>query len=237
MKLLLISNSTNAGEDYLAHALKKIGEFLGKKKVKALFIPYAAVTFSYDEYERKVQKRFLETGHEVYSIHRAENPRHAIRDAEAIVVGGGNTWHLLTLLQNEDLLENIAERVMEGIPYIGWSAGSNLACPTIKTTNDMPIIQPKSFEALGLIPFQINPHYLDSNPEGHAGETREMRIREFLKINPGIYVAGLREGTMLWVEGKKVSLIGSKNLRLFREGMKPVELSPKDTLDFLLVSP
>ena len=237
MKLLLISNSTNAGENYLAHALGTIGKFLGKEKINALFIPYAAVTFSYDEYESKVQKRFLETGHEIYSIHHADNPRHAIRDAEAVVVGGGNTWHLLTLLQNEDLLGNIAERVMEGMPYIGWSAGSNLACPTIKTTNDMPIIQPKSFEALGLIPFQINPHYLDSNPEGHAGETREMRIREFLKVNPSIYVAGLREGTMLWAEGKKMRLLGPKNLRLFREGMKPVELSPKDSLDFLLVTP
>ncbi len=237
MKLLLISNSTNAGEDYLAHAKEKIGEFLGKEKITALFIPYAAVTFSWDEYERKVQKRFREMGHDIRSIHHAANPRHAIMDAEAIVVGGGNTWHLLALLQNEDLLDDIRERVSNGTPYIGWSAGSNLACPTIKTTNDMPIIQPHNFDALGLIPFQINPHYLDANPEGHAGETREMRIREFLKINPGIYVAGLREGTMLRIEEGRVSLIGPKNLRLFRAGMKPAELTPEDNLDFLLVTP
>ncbi len=235
--MLLISNSTNAGEDYLAHAKEKIGEFLGKEKITALFIPYAAVTFSWDEYERKVQKRFREMGHDIRSIHHAANPRHAIMDAEAIVVGGGNTWHLLALLQNEDLLDDIRERVSNGTPYIGWSAGSNLACPTIKTTNDMPIIQPHNFDALGLIPFQINPHYLDANPEGHAGETREMRIREFLKINPGIYVAGLREGTMLRIEEGRVSLIGPKNLRLFRAGMKPAELTPEDNLDFLLVTP
>ncbi len=237
MRLLLISNSTNAGEDYLAHAKKKIGDFLGRKQRRILFIPYAAVTFSYDEYERKVKKRFQEIGHEIISIHREENPRHAIQEAEVIVVGGGNTFNLLALLQNEDILDNIGERISEGIPYIGWSAGSNLACPTIKTTNDMPIIEPKSFNALGLIPFQINPHYLDAYPEGYAGETREMRIREFLKLNPDIYVVGLREGSALRIEGNKIKLLGPENLRLFRQGMKPAELTPDDTLDFLLVKP
>lgn len=237
MRLLLISNSTNAGEEYLAHAKKQIGLFLGKGKVKALFIPYAAVMMSFDDYERKVQKSFRDTGHDIYSIHHAENPRHAIRDAEAIVVGGGNTWHLLALLQNEDLLDVIRERIVDGIPYLGWSAGSNLACPTIRTTNDMPVIEPKSFRALGLIPFQINPHYLDANPKVYNSENREMRLHEFIRINPGIYVAGLREGTMLLVEGRKVKLLGTKSLRLFREGMKPVELSAKDTLDFLMIKP
>ncbi len=237
MKLLLISNSTNAGEEYLAYAKDQIASFLGKKKSTALFIPFAAVNMSFDEYEKKVQKSFRKTGCDIFSIHRVENPRQAIRKANAIVVGGGNTWHLLALLQNEDLLEDIRERVADGIPYIGWSAGTNLACPTIKTTNDMPIIQPKNFNALDCIPFQINPHYLDTNPEGHAGETREMRIREFIKINPGIYVAGLREGSMLLIDNGKIRLLGQKNLRLFREGMKPVELSTKDILDFLLIKP
>jgi dipeptidase E len=234
MRLLLMSNSTNAGEEYLAYGIGEIGKFLGGEKVTVLFIPYAAVTFSYDEYEKKVRKKFLEAGHEVVSIHHAKDEVAAVRDAEAIVVGGGNTWHLLTVLQEKTLLEPVREKVQGGTPYVGWSAGSNLVCPTIKTTNDMPIIQPRDFNALGLIPFQINPHYLDANPEGHAGETREMRIREFLKINPDIYVAGLREGTMLRVEGEKVSLIGSRSLRLFREGMKPVELTQQDSLDFLL---
>ena len=230
-----MSNSTNAGEEYLAHGISEIGRFLGEKSVTALFVPYAAVTFSYDEYEKKVQKKFREVGHDVVSIHRYEDEAAAIREAEAIVVGGGNTWHLLKLLQEKELLAPLKARVEAGAPYIGWSAGSNLACPTIKTTNDMPIIQPRDFRALGLIPFQINPHYLDANPEGHAGETREMRLREFLKINPGIYVAGLREGTMLRIEENKVTLTGSKPLRLFREGMKPVELTVGDSLDFLLL--
>ena len=230
-----MSNSTNAGEEYLAHGIGEIGTFLGTEKVTALFIPYAAVTFSYDEYEKKVQRKFREAGHDVVSLHRSGDEAAAVREARAIVVGGGNTWHLLTVLQEKGLIPLIRERVRAGIPYIGWSAGSNLACPTIKTTNDMPIIQPQDFGALDLIPFQINPHYLDANPEGHAGETREMRIREFLKINPGIYVAGLREGSMLRVEEGKISLVGTKTLRLFREGMKPVELSSEDPLDFLLL--
>lgn len=230
-----MSNSTNAGEEYLAHGIGEIGKFLGTEKVTVLFIPYAAVTFSYDEYEKKVKKKFMEVGHDVISIHRSGDEAAALQEAEAIVVGGGNTWHLLTVLQEKGLLPLIREKVMAGVPYIGWSAGSNLACPTIKTTNDMPIIQPRDFSALGLIPFQINPHYLDANPAGHAGETREMRIREFLKINPGIYVAGLREGSMLRIEKGKVSLVGTKTLRLFREGMKPVELSAEDPLDFLLL--
>jgi len=231
-----MSNSTNAGEAYLAHGIGEIGHFLGEEKVTALFVPYAAVTFSYDEYEKKVQKKFREAGHEIISLHQAADEAAAIREAEAIVVGGGNTWHLLTLLQEKELLPLIREKVLEGAPYIGWSAGSNLACPTIKTTNDMPIIQPGDFNALGLIPFQINPHYLDANPEGHAGETREMRIREFLKINPDVYVAGLREGTMLRIEGDTIRLVGHRPLRLFREGMKPVELTEKDPLDFLMLA-
>ncbi len=230
-----MSNSTNAGEEYLAYGIEEIRHFLGGNKVTALFIPYAAVTFSWDEYETKVRKKFREAGHDVVSLHHAGDEAAAVREAEAIVVGGGNTWHLLTVLQKKGLMPLIRERVQAGVPYIGWSAGSNLACPTIRTTNDMPIIQPLDFNALDLIPFQINPHYLDANPQGHAGETREMRIREFLKIDPDIYVAGLREGTMLRVEDKKMSLIGNRSLRLFRSGMKPVELTDKDPLDFLLL--
>ena len=231
-----MSNSTNAGEEYLAHGIGEIREFLGGKKVTALFVPYAAVTFSYDEYEKKVQKKFREAGHDIVSLHRTADEAAAIREAEAIVVGGGNTWHLLSLLQEKELLPLLRERVLDGAPYIGWSAGSNLACPTIKTTNDMPIIQPRDFNALRLIPFQINPHYLDANPEGHAGETREMRIREFLRINPEVYVAGLREGTMIRIEEDRIRLVGDRPLRLFREGMKPVELTANDPLDFLMLA-
>ena len=178
MKLLLISNSTNAGEEYLDYPKYNIKKFLGDKPVKALFIPYAAVTFSFDDYEAKVANRFKELGHDVVSIHRFSDPVKAVEEAEAIVVGGGNTWQLLKMTQDNGLIEPIRKKVLGGTPYIGWSAGSNMACPTLRTTNDMPIIEPDTFNALKLISFQINPHYLDANPDGHAGETREQRIEE-----------------------------------------------------------
>ena len=181
MKLLLISNSTNAGEEYLDYPKYQIKEFLGKQKVTALFIPYAAVTFSFDDYEKKVNSRFAEVGHTVKSVHHFSDPLDAIARAEAIVVGGGNTWQLIAMMQEKGMIDAIAKRIQEGVPYIGWSAGSNVACPTIRTTNDMPITEPESFTAFNLIPFQINPHYLDANPEGHAGETREARIEKSAK--------------------------------------------------------
>ncbi len=234
MKLLLISNSTNAGEAYLDYPKNQIRNFLGGKPVNALFIPYAAVAFSFDEYEKKVNERFREIGHSVTSIHHFNNPAQVVSEAEAIVVGGGNTWQLVRLMRDNGLIELIRTRVKSGIPYIGWSAGSNVACPTLRTTNDMPITDPKGFDTIGLIPFQINPHYLDANPSGHAGETRQQRIEEFIEANPGIYVAGLREGTMLKVENNKLELIGNKPLRLFIKGLEPKEFYAGDNLDFLL---
>ena len=158
----------------------------------------------------------------------------AVAEASAIVVGGGNTWNLLKMIQDFDLTDIVRQKVRGGTPYIGWSAGSNLACPTIRTTNDMPVVEPHSFEAFNLIPFQINPHYTDANPPGHAGETREDRIREFIEINPGLYVAGLREGTMILMENDQISLLGSKSMRVFKKGALPVELSQDDDLSFLL---
>ncbi len=234
MRLLLISNSTNAGEEYLGHPKENIREFLGKERVKALFIPYAGVTISFDDYEKRVSERFREIGHEITSIHHSSDPVTAVREAEAIVVGGGNTWQLLRMTQDNGLIDHVREKVLSGTPYIGWSAGANMACPTIKTTNDMAITEPGSFEAFGLVPFQINPHYLDSNPEGHAGETREQRINEFTVVNRGIYVVGLREGTMLIAEGGKMRLAGPKNARLFFGSSRPVEAGSGDDLSFLL---
>ena len=234
MKLLLISNSTNPGEAYLDYPKHEIAKFLGDKPVKALFIPYAAVTFSFDVYESKVEERFSEIGHHVVSIHRFADPVKAVEAAEAIVIGGGNTWQLVRMMHDNRLMEAIRKRVLDGTPYIGWSAGSNVACPTLRTTNDMPIIDPKGFDCMGLVPFQINPHYLDKNPEGHGGETREQRIEEFLEINPGIYVAGLREATMLRYEEGKLTLIGNRPMRIFRKGDAPIELTNIDSLDFLL---
>ncbi|MCG8410685.1 MAG: dipeptidase PepE [Bacteroidales bacterium] len=233
MRLLLISNSTNAGEEYLDYPKHEIKKFLGENVKKVLFIPYAAVTFSFDEYQQKVQNRFTELGYEVDSIHHYENKKQAIKDAEAIVVGGGNTFNLLKMMQQQDLLEPIRYECLKGKPYIGWSAGSNVTCPTICTTNDMPIVEPESFHAINLVRFQINPHYLDANPDGHAGETREQRIEEYLEANPFTYVVGLREGTMLRVDDAKLQLIGGKPARIFRNGDEPYELEPGADFDFL----
>jgi dipeptidase E len=233
MRLLLISNSTNPGEQYLDYPKQNIREFLGEKHIKALFIPYAAVTFSYDDYEQKVRERFREVGHDIISIHRYTDPVNAVRKAAAIVVGGGNTWMLLKLLRDHRLIEPVRKKILSGTPYIGWSAGSNVACPTIRTTNDMPVIEPSSFRAFNLIPFQINPHYLDSNPAGHAGETREQRIEEFIEVNPDVWVTGLREGTMFLLEGKDISLIGPRKARIFKKDHNPLELGEKDDFRFL----
>ncbi|MBU0487455.1 MAG: dipeptidase PepE [Bacteroidetes bacterium] len=233
MRALLISNSTNAGEGFLEHATGMIKEFLGEGS-NLIFIPYAAVSFSFDDYEAKVKGKFAEIGYNIESIHRKENKKTAIVEADAIVVGGGNTWHLLETLQRLGLLDVIINTVARGTNYVGWSAGSNIACPTIRTTNDMPIIEPENMSACALIPFQINPHYLDANPDGHAGETREQRIEEFLAVNPGVYVVGLREGSALLVEENNISLIGKKNVRIFYSGSTPVEMEPGDDLNFLI---
>ncbi|GET27153.1 dipeptidase PepE [Prolixibacter sp. NT017] len=234
MQLLLISNSTMAGEPYLDYPKHEIKKFLGDKPVKALFIPYAAVTFSFDDYEAKVEQRFAEIGHHVRGIHHYDDPVKAVEEAEAIVVGGGNTWQLVRMLHDNNLMKPIAKRVANGMPYIGWSAGSNVACPTLRTTNDMPIIDPLGFDCLKLVPFQINPHYQDKNPDGHAGETREQRVEEFLEINPDTYVVGLREGTMLKYDDGKLSLIGNLKARIFKKDQKPLELSSEDNFNFLL---
>jgi dipeptidase E len=234
MRLLLISNSTMPGQPYLDYPKLEIKKFLGERTVECIFIPYAAVTFSYDLYEQKVNERFNEIGHSVKSIHHFSDPVKAIEKAEAIVVGGGNTWQLVRMMHEKELFPAIRQKVLNGSPFIGWSAGSNVACPTLRTTNDMPIVDPLGFETLNLVPFQINPHYFDSNPEGHAGETREQRIEEFIEINPETYVVGLREGSMLKVENNQLILIGEKSIRIFKKGGQPRELSMNDDFSFLL---
>lgn len=233
MRLLLISNSTNAGEAYLAYPMPRIGEFLrGVREVA--FVPYAAVTFSYADYERRVQARFSEFGIRVRSVHRAADPAAMIRRAEAICVGGGNTFALAKKMQEQGLMRAIRNRVKAGVPYVGWSAGSNVACPAISTTNDMPIVEPATFTAAGLVPFQINPHYTDAHPDGHAGETREQRLLEYVEANPCMTVAGLREGCVLRVENGRIELIGERPMRIFRKGQAPYEVRPGDDLNFLL---
>jgi len=232
MKLLLISNSTNAGEEYLRYPLPQIENFLqGIREI--VFVPYAAVTFSYAAYEKKVQASLAEIGIRVKSVHRAKDPAKMIREAEAICVGGGNTFALTKKMQEQGLMKAILKKIKAGTPYVGWSAGSNVSCPTICTTNDMPIVEPESFRAIGAIPFQINPHYLDANPEGHAGETREQRILEYIEANPKRWVVGLREGCILRYENEKLELIGQRPMRIFKKGIAPYEVQAGDNLSFL----
>lgn len=235
MNLLLISNSTNAGEAYLEYPMGEIKSFLAARAVtRVLFIPYAGVTVCWNDYLAKVEARFASIGVAVDGIHNFANAAQAVLDAQAIVVGGGNSFSLLKWIQDSGIVEPVREKVMAGTPYIGWSAGSNVAGPGIYTTNDMPIVEPMSFKAFNLVPFQINPHYLDAHPDGHAGETREQRIEEFIQLSKGTFVAGLREGCMLLVEGGKMRLIGARPMRLFHYGQPPRELLAKDDLSFLL---
>lgn len=233
-RLLLLSNSTNYGEEYLRFPLPHIKSFLGGQVKRVLFIPFAAVRMSYDEYAAKVRARFEEIGYGLDSVHEAVDAPSAVESAEAIAVGGGNTFQLLRSLYEANLLEAIRVRALEGVPYIGWSAGSNVACPTIKTTNDMPVVEPESFTALSLVPFQINPHYTDARLANHNGETREERLAEFIAANPYAKVIGLREGTALLIEDEKITLLGEKAARVFLKGTAPAEYGPEDSLQFLL---
>jgi dipeptidase E len=173
-------------------------------------------------------------GYGVDSLHKVSNQNDAIMKAEAIVVGGGNTFKLLHVLYKNQLLDTLRARVEAGVPYISWSAGSNIACPTIKTTNDMPIVEVPSLNALGLVPFQINPHYEDPASAEESVETREERINEFIEINPRVYVVGLREGSLLRIEDFNVKLSGDTGARIFIKGKKPTNYSAKESVQFLL---
>ena len=230
-RILLISNSTLYGSGYLDHAETEIRSFLGAVK-RVLFVPFAL--HDRDGYTATAQKRFEKMGYELSSVHNASDPRQALNDTDAVFIGGGNTFRLLKALYDFDLLDPIRERVAAGMPYIGSSAGSNVAAPTIKTTNDMPIVEPPSFNALGLVSFQINPHYLDPDPNSkHMGETREERLRQFLEEND-TPVAGLREGAILRIENGETILKGSTGARIFRKGFEPVETLPGANLNAFL---
>lgn len=234
MKLLLISNSASPGEAYLEKPASDIGKFLEGAKERVVLIPFAAVTYSFDEYVEKVNKALMPQGIRVSGIHTAKDPLRTLCEATAIIVGGGNTFQLTKMMQESGILNVIRERVKNGIPYVGWSAGSNVACPTICTTNDMPIVEPTSFNVFNFVPFQINPHYLDSHPTNHGGETREQRILEYIEANPDMYVIGLREGCRLFIEEGKIRMIGEKPARIFRKGDTPYELQPDADFQFLM---
>jgi len=231
MRLLLISNSTLYGSGYLDHAAGEIVDFLGALH-RVLFIPFALA--NRDAYAAQARARFATMGYDLNSLHDATDKLQAVSDAEAIFIGGGNTFRLLKALYDLDLIKPIRERVAAGMPYIGSSAGSNVAAPTIRTTNDMPIVEPPSFAALGLVNFQINPHFLDADPGSrHMGETREERLLQFLEENE-TPVIGLREGAMIRVERGSAVLKGSSGARIFRRGQPPQEVLPGAELDDLL---
>ncbi|NVO01785.1 MAG: dipeptidase PepE [Bacteroidetes bacterium] len=234
-KMLLISNSTNYGEEYLSYTRPEIKKFLNSTVKEILFVPFAGVTVTYDDYTAKVEKVFNELGYQVKSIHNCENMIEAVNNAECIVVGGGNTFHLVHMLHKTGAMKAIKDKVSSGTLFIGWSAGSNVACPSLKTTNDMPIIEPASFDCMNLVPFQINPHYMDYVQPNHGGETREQRLAEFMAANPEMKVVGLRESSMLLIDGKTVKLIGSNNMRYFQHQKPTIDFTSNDNLDFLLL--
>ncbi|MBL8752157.1 MAG: dipeptidase PepE [Planctomycetes bacterium] len=231
-RLLLISNSTMHGGSYLGHCAGEIRDFLGGKR-HVMFVPYAL--HDHAGYAAKARTAFAALGHDLVSAHEVRDPR-ALDACDAVFVGGGNTFRLLKALYDRGWLRAIRQRVAAGMPYIGSSAGTNVATLSIRTTNDMPIVMPPSFAALDLVPFQINPHYLDPDPNStHMGETREERLRQFHEENE-TPVLGLREGCMLRVEGERMELRGSTNARLFRQGQPPQEFAPPCDLSFLLAA-
>jgi dipeptidase E len=232
MRLLLLSSSRVAGvAGYLDAYAEHIAAFLGAGCRAGVFVPYAGVTVGHDEYAARVAERFGEWGYALASLHGADDPAGAVLRADAVVVGGGNTFKLLADLQANGVLGAIRARVAAGMPYVGWSAGANIASPTLCTTNDMPIAMPLAFGALGLVPFQINPHYNNGLPPGHMGETRDQRLAEYLALNPQMTVVGLREGSALAVEHGQVRLLGPHTARVFRHGAEPLEIEPGDVTE------
>jgi dipeptidase E len=237
MRLLLISSGQSQGGRLLEGERDTIAALLPANARRIVFIPYAAVEVSYDEYVAGIAPVMTgDLGREVIGIHSVPEGERAalVREADAILVGGGNTFKLLGTLRREGLLPVIRERGEGGTPYIGWSAGANIACPTIGTTNDMPIAEPGGFDALGLVPFQVNPHYLHGNPPGFEGETREARLLEYVELHRDVTVVGLREGTMLEVVDGAIRLIGAHPCRVVSFGRAPVELDATADVSFLL---
>jgi dipeptidase E len=218
MKLLLLSNSTNFGESYMEWCKEKVASFVESASGNIVFIPYAAASFSTSEYTNSVNAAMGDFNIEVNNIESFENPIEAIQNASAIFVGGGNTFHLVKQLQDNKLIEAIQAKVKGGTPYVGWSAGSNIASPTICTTNDMPITQPQSFNSLNLIGIQINPHYTEATIPNHGGESRLQRLSEYIAVNPQSKVVCLPEASYLEQNGDQLKYFGRSNAKIIGRG-------------------
>lgn len=231
--LLLASTSTLYGSSYLEYLLAELQVHF-KNCNSLLFIPYARPGgITYKEYTTKVALAFAKISIAVKGIHEFENPAEAIQNAQGIFTGGGNTFVLVSQLYKNQLMEVLAEKLKSGAPYLGTSAGSNIAGLTIQTTNDMPIVYPPSFQTLGMMPFNLNPHFIDAEgPANHMGETREDRIKEFHAFN-SIPVLGLREGSWLDIKGNTITLKGPLKARLFRQNQAPEELESGSDLSFV----
>jgi dipeptidase E len=226
----MLSSSRVGSEDYLQHAIPMLDQHLPDIK-ELLFIPFAGVTVSWDDYTAKVQDALPD--YKIKGIHQFSNAYDALENAQAIIVGGGNTFNLLNELYQQDLLGMVKSQVTKGIPYVGWSAGSNICGNSIRTTNDMPIIQPPSFDALNFVPFQLNPHYTDYQAPGHNGETRAQRIEEFCVLNPKMPVVGIREGTALLLQQGKLVLKGELGGVLFDGGEQRLIKPHQDLSEYL----
>ena len=219
--ILAISSSRVGNSAYLEMAVPMIAEHLGSVRKKIAFIPFAAADGDYEGYNNKVKEGLSSLPYDIV-VAAGLDAAKTIEECEGIMVGGGNTFKLLHDLYELDLVDLIKRKVDEGVPYIGWSAGANLTGLTIGTTNDMPIIEPRSFNALGFLPFQINPHYYNQVTEGFNGETRDMRLEEYLKVNPDRIVVGLPEGTALILKDGKLRYEGNKPVILFSTGSEGV---------------
>jgi dipeptidase E len=227
MNVLMLSSSRMGSEDYLQHAIHMLNQHLTNNVQELLFIPFAGVSVSWDDYTTKVQNALPD--YHVTGIHQLPNAYQAIENAQAIVIGGGNTFNLLNELYQQDLLGTVKNQVNQGTPYVGWSAGSNICGNSIRTTNDMPIVQPPSFDALNFVPFQLNPHYTDYQLTGHNGETRAQRIQEFCVLNPKMPVIGIREGGALLLQGEALVLKGELDGVVF-EGESLSVIKPEQDL-------
>lgn len=228
--IIIASTSTLHSGSYLDYLLPVLEQHFANSNT-ILFIPYARPSgISHDDYTDKVRKTFLTINKKVIGLHKFENPIEAIEKAEGIFTGGGNTFLLVSELYRNNIIDTLEKVVKNGTPYLGTSAGSNICGLTMGTTNDMPIVYPPSFRTLGFVSFNLNPHYLDPDPNSeHMGETRETRINEFHKFNPQP-VLGLREGSWLHVNGDSIVLKGKLTARLFKQNEKPIEIEPETEL-------